>query len=144
MSQRRSGSVSRFQGVIWGSCGILSGGGEGKGWTQDDVVHRISRGAAMNEEQKKIRQMVMELTEAMERHPPHHSAIAEIFEFLPGMEDGSFFDLPDDVQKGKLGWLNGAYFGRGERAMPLFESGVLRGDFDGEFHALLLRYWGHR
>jgi len=85
--------------------------------------------------------MVSELTQAMEKHPYRPSEIQEILDCLPGITDGSFFQLPSEVQGGKLGWVNGAFFGRGERAMPLFKSGLLRHDFDAEFSALLHEYW---
>mgnify|MGYP006870080706 CR=1 FL=1 len=84
--------------------------------------------------------MILELIDAMRRYPYEPSEIAEITNALPGIVDGTFFDLSPEDQRG-LGWVNGAFFGRGERAIPLFTSGVLRGDFDLDFYTLLQRYW---
>lgn len=94
----------------------------------------------MNEDQQKIQAMVFELIEAMRRYPYNPSEIVEITTALPGIIDGTFFDRSAEDQSG-LGWVNGAFFGRGERAFPLFKSGVLRDDFDMEFSKLLHRYW---
>ncbi|WP_411825476.1 hypothetical protein [Luteolibacter sp. AS25] len=102
---------------------------------------------SIDELQSKIRGMVLELIDAMRRCPdipncrPYNpSEIVEITDALPGIKDGTFFNrLPED-QHG-LGWVNGAFFGRGERAIPLFISGVLRADFDQEFGDLLHEYW---
>ncbi|RYZ62814.1 MAG: hypothetical protein EOP09_18435 [Proteobacteria bacterium] len=52
---------------------------------------------------------------------------------LPGIEDGAYFDLPKDFQGDRLGWLGGAYFGRGESANHLLDLGFLREDFPEEF-----------
>lgn len=52
-----------------------------------------------------------------------------------------FFELPFDTQRGKLGWLNGAFFGRGERAIPLLIAGVLCEDFHRDFSSILHEYW---
>ena len=100
----------------------------------------------MDELQTKIRDMVLELIEAMRRAPnipgcrPYNpSEIVEITNALPGIEDATFFDRPFDEQDG-LGWIRVAFFGRGERAIPLFLSGVLRDDFDTEYRTLLRRY----
>ena len=85
--------------------------------------------------------MVSELTQAMEKHPYRPSEIQEILDCLPGITDGSFFQLPFDVQRGKLGWVNGAFFGRGERAIPLLKTGLLRYDFTMDFNTILHEYW---
>lgn len=85
--------------------------------------------------------MVLEMIQAMERYPYKPSEVGEILDCLTGIEDGTFFQLPDDVQRGKLGWVNGAFFGRGERAFPLFKSGLLRDEFDRDFSEILHEYW---
>jgi hypothetical protein len=95
----------------------------------------------MNEMQKKIQSMVFEIIQAMKRYPYKPSEIEEILACLPGIEDGTFFQLPVDEQRGKLGWVNGAFFGRGERAFPLFKSGLLHAKFDSDFNSTLREYW---
>lgn len=94
----------------------------------------------MNEDQKKIQAMILELIDAMRRYPYKPDEIAEITNALPGIHDGTFFDRSPEDQRG-LGWVSGAFFGRGERAIPLLMSGVLREDFDMEFYTLLQKYW---
>jgi hypothetical protein len=94
----------------------------------------------MNDDQRKIQAMVLELIEAIRRYPYKSDVVAEITSALPGILDGTFFDHSPEDQRG-LGWVSGAFFGRGERAIPLFMSGVLRGDFDQDFYTLLQQYW---
>lgn len=88
--------------------------------------------------------MVLEMMQAMQRYPYQPSEVREILDCLPGIEDGSFFKLPFDVQRGKLGWANGAFFGRGERALPLFKSSLLRAEFDRDFSAILHQNWSSK
>lgn len=84
--------------------------------------------------------MVHELMRAAERDEFRPNLVKDILDCLPGIEDGSFFQLPCDVQRGKLGWINGAFFGKGERAFALFNKGLLREDFDSEFDQEIKRY----
>ena len=91
----------------------------------------------MTPQQKKLRDLVAELLEAevncakakggrlgMKQH---------VENVLPGIEDGTFFELPMDSQGAKLGWLGGAYFGRGEAANGLLDLGLLREEFPDDF-----------
>jgi len=94
----------------------------------------------MNDDQQKIQTMILELIAAMQRYPYNPSEIEEITSALPGIVEGTFFNRSFDKQDG-LAWVSGAFFGRGERAMLLFVSGVLREEFDMEFYTLLQRYW---
>jgi hypothetical protein len=94
----------------------------------------------MNEKQKRIQEMVIELTQAMEKYGSSRKEIDHVIELLPGIMDGSFFSLPEDFHISRLGWLNGAFFGRGERATPLFSAGLLRDDFDLDFNINLKEY----
>jgi hypothetical protein len=87
----------------------------------------------MNNNQKTIHSMVLELLSAMEKYPYPERQFSDVYRILPGIADGSFFDQPFDFQCQKLGWLNGAFFGRGERAIPLVEKGLLRHGFALEF-----------
>ncbi len=95
----------------------------------------------MNSIQKKIQGMVIELFQAMESYPYPRSGIDDALRIMAGIEDGSFFDLPFEVHSGKLGWLNGAFFGKGERAIPLLIAGTLRKEFAHDFNAILHEYW---
>ena len=94
----------------------------------------------MNEDQKEIQCMVLELLDAMRRYPLDPSQVANVTASLPGIVDGSFFERSAKDQKA-LEWLNGAFFGKGERGIPLMESGVLRGNFAQDFYDLLDKYW---
>ena len=85
--------------------------------------------------------MVFELFQAFERPPFDCLVIADALAVMKGIDDGSFFELPFDTQRGKLRWLNGAFFGRGERAIPLLIAGALHEDFHKEFSAILHEYW---
>lgn len=94
----------------------------------------------MNDIQTKIQSMVLELIQAAERDEFRPKLGKDILDCLPGIEDGSFFSLPFEIQRGKLGWLNGAFFGRGERAFALFKKGLLRDDFDSDFNHTIKCY----
>jgi hypothetical protein len=94
----------------------------------------------MNELQNDLVTMVNELVEAMRKYPYRPEEIDEIFIALPGISDGSFFELSLDKQRHSLGWVNGAFFGRGERAIPLFKEKLLREDFDLEFNRQIKSY----
>lgn len=85
--------------------------------------------------------MVLLLFQAFERPPFDRLVTDDALAVMKGIDDGSFFELPFDTQRGKLGWLNGAFFGRGERAIPLLIAGVLPKDFHRDFSAVLHEYW---
>jgi hypothetical protein len=97
----------------------------------------------MSDLQKQIREMVLELFQALERNSEFNpmGGGKDALEVMKGIEDGSFFLLPVDVHCNKLGWLNGAFFGRGERGIPLLMAGLLPAQFDEIFNDLLHRYW---
>ncbi|WP_075090925.1 (deoxy)nucleoside triphosphate pyrophosphohydrolase [Haloferula sp. BvORR071] len=83
---------------------------------------------------ERIRELVLELIGA---HEQGGQASAYLRQNVPGIEDGTFFDLPDHRKLEALQWLSAAYFGRGEAANELLETGALRPDFPGEFSAAL-------
>ncbi len=85
--------------------------------------------------------MALELIRAAERDTFRPNLANDILDSLPGIRNGSFFSLPFEAQRGKLGWVNGAFFGRGERAVALFKKGMLREDFDAEFNRDIERYF---
>ena len=95
----------------------------------------------MNNIQKEIQGMVLDLFRALESYPYPRGGIDDALLIMAGINDGSFFDLPFEVHSGKLGWLNGAFFGKGERAFPLFDANLLPGDFDAVFNKVLHEYW---
>jgi hypothetical protein len=94
----------------------------------------------MNDIQIKIQSMVIELIQAAECDEFRPNLGKDILDCLPGIRDGSFFGLPFETQRGKLGWINGAFFGKGERAFALFKKGLLRNDFDTEFNHVIKCY----
>ncbi len=93
----------------------------------------------MTDDQEKLQTMIIELIGVINRSSFTHVDVGEITTALPGIEDGTFFDLPFDEQNG-LTWLNVALFGRGERGIPFFISGELREEFDTEYSNLLRSY----
>jgi len=95
----------------------------------------------MNEKQKKIQGMVLELFEALREIENPTGGFEDAVEIMDGIQDGSFFRLPVDVHCRKLGWLNGAFFGRGERAIPILIAGFLPDHFAKRFSKLLHEYW---
>ncbi len=86
-----------------------------------------------------IRSLLIELI-AAEARRGSQSALEHLKTVLPGIEDGSFFQLDRDDQINKLYWLNGAYFGRGELERDLVEKGHLRTSFRDDFYKCLLEY----
>lgn len=94
--------------------------------------------------QETIRELIFELLQAMKEYPYKDQEIIEILNALPGIREGTFFSLTHDEQRHSLGWVNGAFFGRGERATPLLKKGFLREDFPQEFdRAIRIWLWGH-
>lgn len=91
----------------------------------------------MTPQQKKLRDLVVELLQAEVHHAEATGGSLSMKEYveknLPGIEDGTFFELPMDSQGASLGWLGGAYFGRGEAANRLLDREFLREDFSDEF-----------
>jgi hypothetical protein len=92
----------------------------------------------MNAQQEKLRDLIIELLDAMKRGGDRQTG--SVLKNLPGIENGSFFNLPFGIHTAKLGWLTGAYFGRGEGANRLLDQGFLREDFPMEFHRELSSY----
>ena len=96
----------------------------------------------MNENQKKIQEMVLELFQALYENLEFNSmgGFQDAIELMDGIQDGRFFELPMDAQCNKLLRINASFFGRGERAVPLFIEGLLPVDFDTKFQALYRQY----
>jgi len=96
----------------------------------------------MNEKQKVIQDMVLELFEALRQNSNNPmGGFEDAVKNMSGIEDGSFFSIPLDIQRNKLLWLDVSFFGRGERALILFDVGLLPDDFDQLFHARIRDYW---
>jgi hypothetical protein len=96
----------------------------------------------MNEIQKNVQSMVLELFQALEKNLESNpmGGYQDAIELMDGIQDGRFFELPMDAQINKLLRINVTFFGRGERAIPLFEVGLLPEDFDTKFQNLYIRY----
>lgn len=80
-----------------------------------------------------IRSLLIELI-AAEARRGSQSALEHLKTVLPGIEDGSFFQLDRDDQINRLYWLNAAYFGRGELDRVLVENGHLPRNFHNNFY----------
>lgn len=96
----------------------------------------------MNELQKNIRVMVLELFQALEKNLISNpmGGYQDAIELMDGIQDGRFFELPMDVQTKRLLGINASFFGRGERAAPLFIAGLIPEDFDTRFQDLYRQY----
>ncbi|MES2924308.1 MAG: hypothetical protein V4819_22345 [Verrucomicrobiota bacterium] len=98
----------------------------------------------MSPQQTQLRDLVVELLRAEVVRAEASGGKLGMRDFvlknLPGIEDGSFFDLPIDFHVSRLFWLNGAYFGRGESAWGLLDGGFLRDDFPKQYDAELRAY----
>ncbi|MGL5018564.1 MAG: hypothetical protein ACRDBP_10540 [Luteolibacter sp.] len=81
----------------------------------------------MNELQENIQRMVLELFQALEKNFKVNpmGGYQDAIELMDGIQDGRFFELPKEVQDNKLGRIKVSFFGRGERAIPLFIAGLL-------------------
>ena len=96
----------------------------------------------MNEIQEEIRRMVLELFQALQKNLEFNpmGGYQDAIELMDGIQDGRFFELPMDLQCNKLLRINASFFGRGERAAPLFIAGLLPEDFDTRFQVLYRQY----
>ena len=96
----------------------------------------------MNELQKNVQRMVLELFQALERNFETNpmGGYQDAIELMDGIQDGRFFELPMDVQCNKLLRIKVTFFGRGERAIPLFIAGLLPESFDTEFQDLYTNF----
>jgi hypothetical protein len=86
--------------------------------------------------------MVLELLHALQVNREFNpmGGFEDAVQLMEGIQNGFFFDLPKDVQCNKLLKINASFFGRGERAIPLFAAGLLPNDFDTEFQLLYRQY----
>ncbi len=86
--------------------------------------------------------MVLELFQALEKNLESNpmGGYQDAIELMDGIQDGRFFELPMDVQDNKLFRIKVTFFGRGERAIPLFIAGLLPEDFDTKFRDLFTEY----
>lgn len=96
----------------------------------------------MNELQKSIQGMVLELFQALDKNFGFNpmGGYQDAIDLMEEIQDGRFFELPMDVQCNKLLRINVTFFGRGERATPLFIAGLLPEDFDTKFRDLFTKY----
>lgn len=99
----------------------------------------------MNAIQKEIQKIVLELIQAQvdyvklkRKNPP--GSFEDLIELKNEIQDGRFFRLPRDIQYNTLFCLKIAFFGRGERAIPLFIEGLLPEDFETRFRDLYTKY----
>ena len=86
--------------------------------------------------------MVLELFQALDENLKYNSmgGYDDALERMDGIHDGRFFELPKDIQCDKLLYINATFFGRGERAAPLFIAGLLPEDFATNFQTLYRQY----